>query len=107
MSNNGSQRIVEMVNKRREEFISKRSLFERELDTFRTNLEKLTDERKTAIGIDISRISAKELFPSLYEDKFNVDKYMSERAAYGAMMGPVIAVRNELLKQAAELSNGN
>lgn len=104
MAINSVDKIVALANKRREDFISKRSLLERELDTYRENLSKLSEETLKELGIDISHISAKTMFPSLYSDKFDEEAYTQERIAYGVFMGPIVTVRAKLLARAEELS---
>lgn len=105
MSPISSQRVIEMVNKKRENFVSTRALLEQDIDKFREQLEGLSDETKEKLGINFEDIDARTLFPSLYKPKLNTEDYTNERINYSMLMTPVVEVRKELLKKAQELGN--
>lgn len=100
-----SERILAMLKKRRENFISKRSIIEQDIEKYREALEKASDKTKARMGINLADLNAKTLFPSLYIEPLNVAQYELERAAYGEMLKPILVLRKEFLTRADGLAN--
>lgn len=100
-----TNKIVSMMAKRRENFISKRSIFEKEIETYRESLKQTTQETQEKMGIDLDKLDARVLFPSLYKETLDLAEYEKERKAYGELLSPLIAIRKQMLIQAEGLAN--
>lgn len=96
------EKIRERIRLTREDVISKRSIIERDISDLRESLGKLSESSKEKLSnVDFSRLDARVLFPSLYEERFDYEKHQEERLAYASYMQPILDLRKELLEIAA------
>lgn len=98
-----ARRVIELDRKQRENFISERSLLEKELTEYRKALLEASPDTLAALGFNPEILDAKTLFPSLYKSKYSYAEYAEERKAYAAIVAPIVTVRKELLARADSL----
>ena len=96
--------IKAVLAKRQEEFIRSRVEIENWVVILFKQLSEVT--LPETIGNPPGR-TAKEIFPSLYEEKFDIEKYKAEFRVFGAWYQKVQQYADEVNRHALEVLNGN
>lgn len=95
------EKLKEKIRLSREELISKRSIIERDIAEFKESINRLSDTSKAELAhVDLSRLDARILFPSLYDEKFDYERHNIERQEYALYMQPFLNLRKKLMEEA-------
>ncbi len=95
------KRISELVQARQEKFIEDRTVTETEVNKFLKSIESFDEDIRTQCGW-VAGITAKDLFSSLWETPFDMDKYKKQLAAFKAYEQKVAAVCDRINAEALE-----
>lgn len=99
------EHIRQKTKQAREEFVSKRAMMERDIDTFIANIGKVDHKLIAHIQLPEGILSTKTLLPSLYEERVDVDKYNQELEKFKTIVVQFDAVRDSLIKEAEAMIN--
>lgn len=97
--------VNKLLEQRRNMFISTRRDIEVWIEKFFTELDQVSPALMEGITIPTGR-TAQEIFPSLYTEPFDEEKYNEEYATFTAFYEKVMEVAEYLNKKAIEVLNG-
>lgn len=100
------ERIRQKAKESREAFISNRTTIEKDIEAFNTNIKKADQSLIAHIEIPEGGLTARSLFPSLYEDKLDLKKYEEEAKAFIQLLEQFDKVRDDLIAKAEVMVSG-
>jgi hypothetical protein len=100
------EKIRQKAKESRDQFISTRSMVEREVVAFAENIASVDPALIAHIKLPKSGITPKDIFPSLYSEPVSVEKYNKERDVFAAVLMEFDKVRDKLIMEAEAMMNG-
>lgn len=93
------EQLKKLIKEAEDNRIAQRTLMEREIDEMRTRLSHVDPEILEPLNIDLETLTCRDRFPSLYEDRFDVESYDKEKEEYIKLLVAIDAIREDLLEE--------
>lgn len=93
------QSVTKLIQDRQNLFIETRTKIETEVDRFLSSLSNLDPDVKVKCGV-VDDATCKQLLPALWEEPFNEETYLAQKAKLDVYISQVHTVCDEICQEA-------
>lgn len=97
--------IEELYRQRQNKFIESRTVIESEVNQFLRSIEQLDAVFQAELNV-VDGQTARDVLPALWEEPFNNDNYLAERAVLDARIVKATQLRDKLNAEAMQCLQG-